>query len=141
MAGHVIGFGASALAYSANELSVDVTVKGREVDPNTPPEAVFQKHEIMIDMEIKGLVITQNNVVSWEVKNITDNIVIDSGTWIYGEDLDPDKTGIQPRTYFWKNIIYTTNCVGDVVRLRMWLPTGRTGEVLKISEIPNTFYS
>jgi hypothetical protein len=141
MAGHIIGFGTSNQAENANELSTDVTVKGKESSPSIPPDAIFQKHKILIQMDIRYLPATQNNIVSWEVKNVTDNIVIDRGTWIYGADLDPDKEGIQPKTDFWKNIIYTTNCVGDVLRLRMWLPTGRTGGVLRLSEIPNTFYS
>lgn len=141
MAGHVIGFGNSNYALIANELSTDVTVKGREVDPNTPPEAVFQKHEIMIQMEVKYMSITQNNVISWELKNITHNIVIDSGSWIYAPDHDPLKADSVPQTTFAKNIIYTTDCVGDVLRLRMWLPTGRTADCLKLMQYPNTFYS
>jgi hypothetical protein len=139
--GNVIGFGNSNHVEVANEVSVDVTVKGKESSPSIPPESVFQKHEILIEMEILNAQQLQNNVVSWELKNITDNVVIDSGTWIYGSDLDPDQEGIQPRTSFWKNIIYTTNCVGDLLRLRMWLPTGRTGEKLTVVLIPNTFYS
>jgi hypothetical protein len=139
--GYIIGFGNSNHLQNANEVYTDVTVKGKESTPSIPPESVFQKHEILIEMEILNAQQLQNNVVSWELKNITDNVVIDSGTWIYGSDLDPDEQGIQPRTSFSKNIIYTTNCVGDLLRLRMWLPTGRTGERLTVSQIPNTFYS
>ena len=91
----------------------------------------FQKHAIQISVELVDET-TSQKTLNWELKNITDNQVLTSGSWAYDSDTHHTIT---------KSLEKTTNLIGKTIRMRAWLSNSQTAKLLVVSLHIQTWFT
>jgi hypothetical protein len=70
----------------------------------------FSKHCFRIEAKGEDFADQTIKTFTWEVKNMTKSVIIESGTWNYTERLG---------SLFWKNVETTNDYRGDTIRLTL----------------------
>lgn len=99
----------------------------------------FSKHSFYVEMQATDSPVLER-VLRWELKDITANYVIDSGSWTYGSD-DPETPTREFKLGDYKRIIDTTDRIGHTIRLRMWSEDGQTMTTLWISVLSAIYFT